>query len=214
MKSPAKIAAQDNSEAFERRLPYSQEAEACVLGAMLMDKEAIGRSIEMLAEDCFYLDNHRKLFKAIVSLYEKSVEVDPVTLTEQLKKEGALEEIGGMPFIYEISNSVPTAANVIYHAQIVSEKSMLRKLIEGCTTIIEEAYQPVEDVDKLVDEAEERIFKVQDFRLREGLFPIRNIVHDIISDLEYRAQHDITMTGLPSGFRNLDKLTVGFQKSN
>ena len=214
MKSPAKITTQDKLRGFDRHLPYSQEAEACVLGAMLMDKEAIGRSIEMLAEDCFYLDNHRKLFKAIVSLYEKSVEVDPVTLSEQLKKEGALEEIGGLPFIYEISNSVPTAANVIYHAQIVSEKSMLRKLIEGCTTIIEEAYQPVEDVDKLVDEAEERIFKVQDFRLREGLFPIRNIVHDIISDLEYRAQHDITMTGLPSGFRDLDKLTVGFQKSD
>jgi len=214
MEKAAKIGVQGDSEDFERKPPSSQEAEACVLGAMLMDREAIGIAIEMLEEGCFYIDQHKKLFKALVALYEKSIEVDPITLSEQLKKDGTLEEIGGLPFIYEIAGSVPTAANVSYHAQIVREKSMLRKLIQSCTTIIQQSYEPVEDVDKLIDLSEERIFQIQDFRLKEGFCPVRPIISDIINDLEHRAQHEITMTGLPSGFRDLDERTVGFQKSD
>jgi len=214
MKSVAKLESRAAFEDTERRTPYSQEAEACVLGAMLMDREAISLAVEKLDEDCFYIEAHRKLFKSMITLYEKSIEADPVTVAEQLKKDGTLEEIGGLPFIYEIASSVPTAANVAYHAQIVLEKSMLRKLIESCTLIIQEAYQPVEDVDKLVDSAEERIFQIQDFRLKEGFSPVRPIIHDIINDLEVRTQNKVGMTGLPSGFRDLDNLTVGFQNSD
>ena len=119
MKSVAKLESRAAFEDTERRTPYSQEAEACVLGAMLMDREAISLAVEKLDEDCFYIEAHRKLFKSMITLYEKSIEADPVTVAEQLKKDGTLEEIGGLPFIYEIASSVPTAANVAYHAQIV-----------------------------------------------------------------------------------------------
>jgi len=201
-------------EDFERKAPYAADAEASVLGAMLMDREAIGLVIEMLDEECFYVDTHRKLFKAMIALYEKSIEVDPVTLLEQLKKDGTLEEIGGLPFIYEITGSVPTSANVAFHARIAREKSMLRKLIESCTKIIQEAYQPVEDVDKLVDYSEERIFKIQDFRLKKGPEAVGPLIHDIIHELEVRGKSDSPMTGIPTGFRDLDELTVGLQKSD
>lgn len=198
----------------ERNTPYDQDAEAGVLGAMLLDREAIGLAIEMLDPGCFYIEAHRKLYNGIVALYERSVEVDPVTLSDQLRKAGTLEEVGGLPFIYSIAGAVPTAANVLYHAEIVRDKSMLRKLIESCTEIIQEAYQPVEEVNGLVDTAEEKIFQIQDFRLKEGFSPVKPIIHDIINDLEARAQKDERMTGLPSGFRDLDELTVGFQKSD
>ncbi len=201
-------------EDFERKTPYAQDAEASVLGAMLMDREAIGLAIETLEEECFYVDTHRKLFKAMIALYEKSIEVDPVTLSEQLKKNGTLEEIGGLPFIFELAGSVPTSANVVFHAHIVREKSMLRKLIESCTTIIQEAYQPVEDVDKLVDYAEERIFKIQDFRLKMGPEIVGPLIHNVINELEVRSLSESPMTGIPSGFRDLDELIVGFQKSD
>jgi len=199
---------------YSRSIPFSREAETSVLGAMLMDREAIGQAVELLQDKCFYSEPHRRLFSAVVSLYEKSVDVDPVTLSEQLRKDGALEDIGGVPFIFEVAGSVATAANVGHHAQIVREKFMLRRLIESCTTIIQESYQPVEDVDRMIDSAEEKIFQIQDFRLKEGFSPIRPIIHDIINDIEYRTHHNIEMTGVPTGFFDLDKLTVGLQKSD
>lgn len=201
-------------ESFERRTPFAQEAEACVLSAMLMDREAIGLAVELLTEDCFYVEPHRKLYQAVLALYEKSVAVDPVTLSEQLRKAGTLEEIGGLPFIYEVAGTAPTAANIAFHAQIVREKSMLRKLIAASTETVAEASQPVEDVDALVDLAEERIFQIQDFRLKQGFSPITPLVHEIIADLEHRQQSGVVMTGTPSGYRDLDRITYGFQKSD
>ena len=209
-----KNSAQIELESMDRQVPYSQEAEISVLGGMLIDREAIGVAVETLEQQCFYLDAHRKLFSAIVALYEKSVEIDPVTLPDQLEKDGSLEEVGGRSYILEVFSSVPTAANITYHSRIVLEKYMLRRLIESCTGIIQQAYEPVEDVDKLIDASEQRIFQIQDFRLKEGFTPVNPIIHEIINDLEKRSQQNITMTGVPSGFRDLDKITVGFQKSD
>ncbi|MBN2288993.1 MAG: replicative DNA helicase, partial [Candidatus Glassbacteria bacterium] len=201
-------------ENMDRKVPFSQEAEISVLGGMLIDRDAISVAVETIDSKCFYLDAHRKLYNAIVSLYEKSVEIDPVTLADQLEKDGALEEVGGRSYILEVFGSVPTAANIAYHTRIVLEKYMVRRLIESCTGIIWEAYEPVEDVDKLIDSSEQRIFQIQDFRLKEGFSPVNPIIHEIINDLEKRSQQNITMTGVPSGFRDLDKITVGFQASD
>ncbi|MBW7996698.1 MAG: replicative DNA helicase [Candidatus Glassbacteria bacterium] len=202
------------AEQLDRKIPFAQDAEASVLGAMLMDREAIGTVVQMLDPGCFYLEPHRLLFTAIMALYEKSVEVDPVTLSDQLKKDGALEEVGGLQFIYDIAGSVPTAANITFHARIVREKTMLRKLIESCTAIIQESYTPVEDVDNLIDKAEERIFNIQDFRLQDGFSSVKDLIHDIINDLEIRSQSKDSMTGVPTGFVDLDHLTVGLQPSD
>ena len=201
-------------EQTDRKVPFAQDAEASVLGAMLMDREAVGTAVQMLEPDCFYIESHRLLFTAILALYEKSVEIDPVTLSDQLKKDGALEGVGGLQFIYDIAGSVPTAANITFHTQIVLEKAMLRKLISGCTTIITESYAPVEDVDSLIDQAEEKIFNIQDFRLKDGFSSVKDLIHDIINDLEVRAQNKDTMTGVPTGYSDLDHLTVGLQPSD
>ena len=201
-------------ESMDRKVPYSQEAEVCVLGGMLIDRDAVGVAVEMLDSRCFYLDAHRKLFSAIISLYQKAIEIDPITLSDQLEKDGSLEDVGGRSYILEVFSSVPTSANITYHARIILEKYMLRRLIESCTEIIQQAYQPVEDVDNLIDTSEQRIFQIQDFRLTEGLSHMNPIIHEIINDLEKRQQENITMTGLPSSFRDLDKITVGFQKSD
>jgi replicative DNA helicase len=198
----------------ERRIPFAQDAEASVLGAMLMDREAIGTAAQSLDPSCFYIEPHRRLFKAIMALYEKSVEVDPVTLSDQLAKDGGLEELGGLQFIYDIAGSVPTAANIEFHTQIVREKAMLRQLIESCTAIIQESYQPVENVDTLIDKAEERIFAIQDYRLKEGFSSVKDLIHDIISDLETRSKNKESMTGIPTGYTDLDHLTVGLQPSD
>ncbi len=201
-------------EQSDRKMPFAQDAEASVLGAMLMDREAIGEAVQMLDADCFYSEPHRRLFVAIMALYEKSVEIDPITLSDQLRKDGALEEVGGLQFIYDIAGSVPTAANIVFHARIVREKAMLRQLIVSCTTIIQESYTPVEDIDRLIDQAEERIFNIQDFRLKEGFSAVKDLIHDIINDLEVRAQNKDTMTGVPTGYTDLDHLTVGLQPSD
>ncbi len=202
------------AEPSDRKIPFAQDAEASVLGAMLMDREAVGTAVQMLTPECFYIEAHRMLFNAIMALYEKSVEIDPITLSDQLKKDGALDGLGGLQFIYDIAGSVPTAANISFHAQIVREKAMLRKLITGCTEIIQESYLPVEDVDSLIDQAEERIFNIQDFRLKDGFSSVKDLIHDIINDLEVRAQNHDVMTGVPTGYSDLDNITVGLQPSD
>jgi len=214
MISENKNSVQVELESMDRQVPYSQEAEICVLGGMLIDRDAIGVAVETLDAQCFYLEAHSKLYQAIVSLYEKSIEIDPVTLPDQLEKDGSLENVGGRSYILEVFSSVPTAANIAYHARIVLEKYMLRRLIESCSTIIQQAYEPVEDVDSLIDSSEQRIFQIQDFRLKEGFKQVNPIIHEIINDLEKRQQQNITMTGVPTGFRDLDKITIGFQNSD
>jgi len=199
---------------IEQKAPYSQEAEIGVLGAMLLDQEAISQAVEALGAACFYYEAHRKLFGAIVTLYEKSIEIDPVTLADQLEKDSSLEEVGGRDYILEIFSSVPTAANIAHHARIVREKYMLRRLMASCTEIIREAAQPVEDTDRLIDTAEEKIFQIQDFRLKEGFSQLKPLIRDSIDELEQRQKHGTTMTGVPSGFLDLDQLTGGFQQSD
>jgi len=199
---------------IEQKAPYSQEAEIGVLGAMLLDQEAISQAVEALGAACFYYEAHRKLFGAIVTLYEKSIEIDPVTLADQLEKDSSLEEVGGRDYILEIFSSVPTAANIAHHARIVREKYMLRRLMASCTEIIREASQPVEDTDRLIDTAEEKIFQIQDFRLKESFSQLKPLIRDSIDELEQRQKHGTTMTGVPSGFLDLDQLTGGFQQSD
>jgi len=203
------------NEAFETRVPYSQDAEAGVLGAMLMDPDAIAYAVESnMGEDFFYIETHRKLFKTIIALYEKSVEVDPITLSDQLKKDGVLEEIGGVPFVFEISGSVPTSARIKYHAKIVREQYILRELINRCTSIIREAQVPVDNIDEFVDLSEEKILQIQDFRTKGGFVSIKPLINEMIADLESRAQKDDWMLGLPTGFKALDNMIGGLQNSD
>ncbi|MFN2431800.1 MAG: replicative DNA helicase, partial [Gemmatimonadota bacterium] len=198
-----------------RRLPQSVEAEVAVLGAMLLDPAAIGRAVEAnLREDDFVPVAHRVIFRAVLRLYDRRQAVDPVTLKEELRRSGDLERAGGDPYLGEVIASVPTIANVEHHARIVLDNSTKRKLINVGTQIVADAYERPEDADVLLDQSEKRIFEIAERRLREGFVPINRLLHRTIELVESLSQNPDRVTGVPSGFKDLDNLTAGFQLSD
>src|SRR5213075_2053572 len=142
----------------DRQPPYSEDAEQAVLSAMLMDQDAIVRSVELVDDSMFYAEKHRRIFRSMVAITEHGSVVDPLTLSEELQRRGELDASGGKDYIGYLVDAVPTAANVEYHAQIVREKAILRRLIEVSTTIVSEAFEGKSTAVELLDEAESKIF--------------------------------------------------------
>jgi len=203
------------SGASEWRLPpQAVDVEAALLGAMLLEKEAISKVIEILEPESFYRDAHRKIYQAIISLFEKSEPVDLVTLTEELRRRGQLDEIGGPVYLAELSSSVASAANIEFHARIVLEKAIMRQLISASTEVASRAYNETEDALDLLDEAEQKIFQISESRMKKTFRPIRDVVSDTLEILESIHGTRSCVTGVPSGFTDLDNLTGGFQKSD
>lgn len=196
----------------ERVPPQAIDVEQAVLGAMLLDREAIGRAIEVIDETCFYKPAHSKIFSSMLSLYEQNQPVDLITLAEELSKRNQLEEIGGRAELLELIDSVATSANIEYHSRIVLEKATLRKLIQSTTDIITRCYDLTEEVDELLDSAEQQIFDISEKRIKPGFFKLGDILpHTFESIDKIREGH---ITGLPSGFKDLDSLTAGLQPSD
>lgn len=198
----------------ERAQPQAVEAEASVLGSMLLDRSAMGKAVELLDETCFYLDSHRAIFSTAAVLYDKGVPVDLVTLTEELKKRKLLDKAGGASYISMLLEKVVTGANIEYHARIILEKSILRKLIQSSTVIVQRSYDGTEDVDELLDDAENKIFSIRQSRLKRGFVPVRTLIKgsfEAIEELSKRKKH---ITGVESGFVDLDRRTSGFQNSD
>lgn len=198
----------------DRLPPQNIEAEMAVLGAMLLDKDAIGIAIEKLSSDSFYSDIHKKLFTHIVSLYDENKPVDLLTLTERLRNRNELESVGGASYIASILNSVPTAANIEHYIRIVREKAILRKLIDVSSDIIAQCYENPEDVPQILDTAEKRIFDISQHRADEGISSFRELVQDSIETVEKLYQHKSLVTGIPTGFTDFDKMTSGLQPSD
>ncbi len=200
--------------AADRIPPQAHEAEVAVLGAMMLDDEAIGAGAELLTSDSFYTDAHRKIFAAVMDLFSKSEAVDLVTLTQELKRRKQLDHIGGAAYLSMLLGSVATAANVRYHAKIVLEKAVLRRLISVSTEVVQEAYDAGGDAAEILDRAENMIFDIAQSRVRRGFMPMREILKhsfEVIQELYDKKQH---VTGVASGFDDLDKLTSGFQTSD
>ncbi len=197
-----------------RVLPHNIEAEKSVLGSMLIDDDAIGLAVEIIDESWFYDDAHRKIYRAIVELYSAHKNVDLVTLSDKLKNDGQLEEVGGVSYISEIIDFVPTSANVEYYANIVKEKGLLRKLIHNATKIITESYQASGNVDEVVDCAERLIFEVAELRQRQQSIHIKELVKSSIETLDKLYQRKEHITGIPTGFEKIDYMTSGLQKSD
>lgn len=193
----------------DRIPPQNIEAERSVLGSMLLEAEAIEKTLELIQEDSFYKDNHRKIFSAIVSLFEKNEPVDLITVSEELKKKNHLDSVGGMDYITELINSVPTAANVEYYAGIIKEKGALRDLISVSTNIVTEAYQESSHVDNLLDRAEHQIFSISERRIRPGFQKIKDLVHQSMEKVEELSIREALVTGVPTGFEKLDEMTTG-----
>ena len=199
---------------MDRMPPASIEAEQAVLGAMLLKPDAVTTAAEELTADDFYRETHRLIFEAMMELKERTEPVDLVTLTEQLKKADKLAKIGGIPALSLIANSVPTAANVHYHARIVHEKAQLRSLINAATEIAGAAYESADEVEDIMDSAEKRILQVASGKRSKDFVPLQDILLDTLEQIDLRYNNKGSITGLPTGFAELDHLTAGLQKSD
>lgn len=198
----------------ERVPPQNIEAERSTLGSMLLDKEAVYRAQEMLGSEDFYREAHRVVFEAVVHLVTKGEPVDIITVSEELKQRGMLEKIGGLSYLTTLANAVPTAANVEYYAKIVKEKSLLRSLIRVSTDIVGMGYESSQEVDVILDEAEKQIFQITQTRSVKGFVQLKNILAATFERIEKLYETKGGVTGLPTGFMDLDRMTAGFQPAD
>ena len=206
---------QNNIEQSSGRVPpQAVDVEMSVLGAMLLEKEAISRALELLDDTAFYKPAHGIIFKAIIALFERNEAADSITVVEELRRMGKLDEIGGPLSISDLTMRVTSGANVEYHAKIVLEKSLLRNLITASTEITGRAFNEQDDALDLLDEAENKIFQISEKRLKRSFIPMKEAVFTTMEMLEsIHGQHS-GVTGVPSGFTTLDSMTGGFQRSD
>ncbi len=198
----------------ERALPHNLEAEKSVLGAILIHNEAFNHAAELIDSRDFFRDAHRRIFDKMVALSERNDAIDFVTLKEELARSGELEEVGGPAYIASLADGVPRSANVEHYARIVKEKATLRNLIHSANRILSEAYRAEEDADVILDGAEKAIFEIAEDRIREGFVPLRDLVQSSFATIEKLQQHKGLVTGVPTGFIDLDEMTSGLQPSD
>lgn len=198
----------------QRVPPQSIDAEMSVLGAMLIKKEAITQAQELLKADDFYREAHRLVYDAMLELAGNGEPVDLVTLTEALRKKEILEKVGGISFLTQLANYTPTAANIVYHAKIVKEKSELRHLIDAATEIASAAYEATDEVTDIMDDAEKKILAIAGSQSTGGFEPIKDIVINAIDHVESIYESKGGLTGIGTGFKDLDAMTSGLQKSD
>jgi replicative DNA helicase len=194
--------------------PQAVNVEKTVLGAMLIEREAIPKAVEILQPGSFYSQQHNAIYEAILSLFERSNPVDLITVGDELKRRDKLEAIGGSYYLSELTAAVDTAANVEYHARIVAEKALLRGLIETMTTVVGQAYDASADAFELLDHAESEIFRISDSQLRRAATSMHDVLKETLSRLEAIHGQEGGVTGVPSGFTRLDQLTGGWQPSD
>lgn len=200
--------------AIGRIPPQNIEAEKSVLGSMLLDKDAIPTVLEIVKPDDFYKESNREIFEAVVDIFNASEPTDIITVSEQLKTRGTLDAVGGLEYLTNLATSVPTTANVKHYAKIVEEKSLLRKLISASSKIVNMGYEDAEEADQVLDRAERNIFDIMQKRNQKGYIHIKNILVDAYDRLEELYNNKGNITGIASGFTELDKYTAGFQNSD
>jgi replicative DNA helicase len=196
-----------------RSAPWSSEAEQAVLGAMLLDQDAALRAVEMVDDTMFFREEHRRLFRAMRGLIERRSVIDPVTLNDELERRGELAQVGGPEYAAELVDAAPTAANLEHHARILRDKAILRRLIEASTQTITEAYDGRSQAPELLDIAESRIFHISQQRLDQGFTRLKEMLWPAMERIEALQRSGKTITGVPTGFVDLDGLTSGFQPS-
>jgi len=203
-----------NSNTDDKIPPQDLEAEKCILGSLMLDKEAIYKVADSLNPDDFYKDAHRKIYQAMIDLFERSEPIDFLSLSTRLKEKGELEELGGSGYLTECVNSVPTAAHVSNYAKIVQRKRTLRDLISTSYEISSLGYNQTEDVDTLLDEAEKRIFSVAQKGLTQRFLPVKDALEEAFQRIDNLSKHKNAIRGVSTGFVDLDKILSGFQKSD
>ncbi|MEK6527391.1 MAG: replicative DNA helicase [Nitrospirota bacterium] len=197
--------------ALDRLPPQNIEAEQSVLASVLLENETLSSVVEILIPDDFYKNSHKKIFQSMLDLYSKGEPIDLITLTEQLSKKEILEEVGGASYLSSIVNQVPTSANIKYHSKIVKEKSILRNLIRTATDIVSMTYDEEIEVNDLLDRAETKIFSISEKMVKGTLVHVKDVLKDTIELVDKLYNKKEFITGLPTGFTDLDMQTTGFQ---
>ncbi len=202
------------SSTLHRLPPQNIEAEQCVLGSILLQQGALGNSLEILEPQDFYKDSHKIIYEGMVALFNKNEPQDLITLTSILNDSNKLEEAGGPSYLASLTDIVPVASNITYYANIVREKSVLRKLIQTTTEIAGRCYEEQDDIDGLMDEVEQTIFDISSAKSSQSFYPLKSIITDTFKAVEKLFERKELITGVPTGFDDLDKMTAGFQSSD
>lgn len=202
------------SPSMERPLPHNLEAERCVLGSILIRNDAFNIAVELVDADDFFRDAHRRVFEQMVGLNERGQAIDFVTIKDELNRAGGLDDVGGPAYISALADGVPRSTNVEHYARIVKEKAKLRSLIHSANKIVSTAYEAERDADTVLDEAEQEIFSIAEDRVHEGFVPLSALVQDSFTTIEKLQEHNSLVTGIPTGFTDIDYLTSGFQPAD
>ena len=197
-----------------RTIPYNLEAEESVLGAILLKPDAISRILDIVKPDDFYKNGHQVIFETMLEFYEKGEVIDHVLLIDRLKRKNLLETIGGEGAIFNLLNTVPTAANIEMYSKIVKEKSVLRKIINAGTKIVEIASEGYEEVDHVLDRAENIIFSISQNKEKKEVVSVKDLIDEELLRLEKVYENKGEVTGVPTGFKEFDKMTSGFNPSD
>jgi len=203
-----------SEEAALKIPPQNIEAEQSVLGGILLEPEALSRILEVLQEEDFYREGHRKIFSAMVALYQKGTPVDLITLTESLLTRQNLEGIGGASYLTSLTDAIPSAVNIEVYARIVREKSILRRLINLTTEIASKSYQFSGEVEDILDQAEKSIFEITAAKITPHIYPLSEVIKDSFQTIEALYERKERISGVPTGFTKLDQMTSGFQPSD
>jgi replicative DNA helicase len=194
--------------------PQAIDIEEAVLGAMLLDNNAVTNTIDILNTESFYKVEHKKIFDAILELFGNSETIDSLTVTEKLRKKGDLQLVGGPGFIASLTNRVASSAHVEYHARILSEKRILRSLIDTSSDIIKKSYDETQDVFDVLSDAENGLFQIAEGNLKKGISKVGDLVKEATEEIQAASKNKDGVSGVPSGFTDLDRLTSGWQKSD
>jgi len=199
---------------LEKVPPQNRDAEISVLGAMLMDEAALLKGLEVLREDFFYDENHRRVFSAIRTLFEKSRPVDLVTLSDELRKRSQLEDMGGVSYLTQLVSSVPTSAHIDHYSHIVKDRALLRSLITNATDIVQRCFEPRTEASQVLDQAEKMIFDITQSRIEGKAVAMKDIIHSSMETIDKLYQRKEHVTGLATGFHEFDIKTAGLQPSD
>jgi replicative DNA helicase len=194
--------------------PQNIEAEQSVLGGILLDNNAVNSVLEILEIADFYSEAHRKIFSAIIELSEKSEPSDLITLSNLLRNNKQIDDVGGVAYLASLVDNVPSAANISYYSKIIKEKSILRRLIGVSTEILNKSYNSITEVGHVLDDAEQAIFEISENKIKPSFFPLKDIIKDSFKTIEKLYEKKQLITGVPTGYEELDKLTSGFQQSD
>lgn len=198
----------------DRIPPHNIEAEQAVLGAIFLEPEAFSVASELLFPEDFYRASHERIYHAMMNLFDKGEPIDLVTVTTTLQNAKTLDDVGGVSYLSDLAGSVPTAANIGYYSKVVEEKALLRRLIRTATNIVTTTYTKEDEVDDLLNEAEKNILEVSS-RSNAGAFQaIKDVLIDVYENIEQLHQNNADVTGIPTGYRDLDRITSGFQRND